>query len=158
MACEAQSDTSTIPVRSGSVAWFCIGGEMKRWVIALLVVLAAVLLGGVGYLGARSVAEPRATPSTAPHAVDVNRGDVQQTVTAPGELVQTRQTMLSFDVSGKLTRLDLQPGDRVQAGQALAQLDAAPRAQALEKAQLKLSLAEAEHTRQLGAPGLPPNY
>jgi len=131
---------------------------MKRWVIALLVVLAAVLLGGVGYLGARSVAEPRATPSTAPHAVDVNRGDVQQTVTAPGELVQTRQTMLSFDVSGKLTRLDLQPGDRVQAGQTLAQLDAAPRAQALKKAQLKLSLAEAEHTRQLGAPGLPPNY
>lgn len=122
---------------------------MKRRVIVPLVVLAVILLGGAGYLGARSVAEPRATPSAAPQTVDVTRGDVQQTVTAPGKLILTKQTVLSFDISGKLTHLDLQPGDRVQVGQSLAQLDSAPLVQALEKAQLELSLAEVEHTREL---------
>lgn len=122
---------------------------MKRWLWGAIVVLVLAAIGGAGYLGMQSAQVPEATLPVVPQTVAVTRGDVQQTVTAPGELVQTRQATLSFDVSGKLAELDLRPGDRVTAGQILARLDTAPLERALEEAQLKLSLAQAEYARQL---------
>lgn len=122
---------------------------MRRWLWIVLIVFILAAVGGAGYLGAQSVTGPEETPSVVPQTVEVVRGDVQQTVTAPGELVQIGQRVLSFDVSGKLVELELRPGDRVRAGQILAQLDATPLERALEEAQLKLSLAETEYVRQL---------
>jgi multidrug efflux pump subunit AcrA (membrane-fusion protein) len=122
---------------------------MKYWKIGLLAVIIIALVGGAGYLGAQSIDEPESDAIAIPQTVEVTRGNVQQTVTAPGELVQTRQTVLGFDVTGKLKAIDLRPGNSVKAGQTLARLDATPFERALEEAQLRLSLTEAEYARQL---------
>jgi len=122
---------------------------MKRWLFALLIVCAVLLVGGAGYLGTRTVDESHAALPTVPQTVSVTRGNVQQTVIAPGELIETRRVALSLGVGGKLSEFDLHPGDWVTAGQVLARLDPAPFEDALRKTELGLVQAQAEHARQL---------
>ncbi len=80
---------------------------------------------------------PTNVPVQAPPTVKVERGDVQQTVTAPGKLVGLREISLSFGTSGALTRLDVRPGDTVTKGQILA---------ALDTTDLRLQVAQAEQS------------
>lgn len=115
---------------------------MKRFGITVFILLAVVLVSIAGYLGARSTqAEARPTVQ-APTTVKVTRGDVQQTVTAPGQLVGTRHFFLVLDVSGKLVELRVRPGERVQAGDVLAQLDVTAARRAVATAELKVEQAE----------------
>ncbi len=111
---------------------------MKYLIILLAVVLVILLIGGVGYLGFRSTQSNTATSAqTIPQTVEVSRGDVEKTVTAPGKLVGTNETTLTMDVGGRLDKLDVRPGDAVQAGQVLA---------ALDTTKLELQVAQAEQT------------
>jgi HlyD family secretion protein len=71
----------------------------------------------------------------APPTVPVTRGDVRQTVTAPGRLIDARIVTLSFDAAGKLAEINVRPGDAVKAGDTIARL---------ETAALELQLAQAE--------------
>lgn len=118
---------------------------MRRWsIIILSIVLALSAIVGAGYLGLRG-AQGQGTPAVqAPTTVDVTSGDVQQTVTAPGQLVGTRQVSLSFDVSGDLVEVDVQPGQHVQAGDVLARIDPAPLQDAVTAAQANLDSAQAQ--------------
>jgi HlyD family secretion protein len=117
---------------------------MKRWSIILSILLALAVVGGAGYLGARSV-RGEATPAVqAPTTVEVTRGDVQQTVTAPGELVGARQVTLALDVGGKLVEIPARPGEAVQARDVLARLDPAPLEAQVAAAQADLDVAQAQ--------------
>lgn len=89
-------------------------------------------------------AEPQA-----PVTVPVTEGDVQQTVTAPGQLVGTQEKLLGLKVEGQLAEITVRPGSLVQAGETLARLDPEPLQLKLVEAQLKLSQAEAEQAHQL---------
>ena len=111
---------------------------MKRWMFVLGAVLVIGLIAGAGYLGTRS-AQQETTPAVqAPTTVEVTRGDVQQTVTAPGRLVGTRKTALALDVSGKLSEILARPGEHVQAGDALVRIDPAPLEEKVAAAQADL--------------------
>jgi HlyD family secretion protein len=118
---------------------------MRRWsIIILSIVLALAAIGGAGYLGLQG-AQGQGTPGVqAPTTVDVTRGDVQQTVTAPGQLVGTHQVSLSLDVSGDLVEVDAQPGQQVQAGDMLARIDPAPLQDKVTAAQANLDTALAQ--------------
>jgi HlyD family secretion protein len=129
---------------------------MKRWSMLMIVGVAVALTGGAAYLGLRSAqADEPATPQ-APDTVTVTRGDVQQSVTAPGYLVSTQETILAAGISGRLDTLYVHPGDPVQAGDVLAELEidrlleSIAQAEAdLALAQLRLSEAEKSHERQI---------
>ncbi len=122
---------------------------MKRWMMLMIGVLIVAIIGGAGYLGSLSTrVEANRTPE-APIMVAVTRGDVQQTVTAPGQLVGTQEVVLGMEVSGQLAEIDVRPGDVVQARDVLAWLDTEPLEEALETARLKLAQAQAEHESQL---------
>ncbi|MGD8793585.1 MAG: efflux RND transporter periplasmic adaptor subunit [Anaerolineae bacterium] len=125
---------------------------MKRVLVVLTIVLALAAVGGAGYLGARSVQGEVEPAGQAPATTEVTRGDVQQTVTAPGRLVNTRQATLALEVSGKLAGVGVQPGQSVQAGDVLAQLDAAPLAANVETAQTELELARLRLDRLQAGP------
>jgi multidrug efflux pump subunit AcrA (membrane-fusion protein) len=92
-----------------------------------------------------------ATPAAPPITVAVSRGEVEKTVTAPGQLVGTRETTLSLAVAGRLVEFTARPGRTVRAGDVLARLDAAPYEAALTRAQVTLAQATAEHEHQLAA-------
>jgi HlyD family secretion protein len=57
-----------------------------------------------------------------PGTVEVVKGDVQQIVIAPGQLVNAREVSLGMDASGPLGEIYVQPGDNIKTGQLLAKL------------------------------------
>ena len=116
---------------------------MKRWLIIPLVVLGLAVLAGAGYLRVQSTQAKAAPPVQAPSTVAVSRGDVQETVTAPGRLVGTHERMLSAEATGKLAEVLVRPGQAVRAGEVLARLDPAPLTVKVATAQSDLDLARA---------------
>lgn len=116
---------------------------MKRWQIVLLIGLAAIFVGGAGYLGF-SIAQPHgeATAAATPVTVAVTRGDVNQTITAPGELLWTDIINLYMDASGKIAEINVRAGDWVEAGDVLARLDDADAQLEVEQAEINLRQAE----------------
>ncbi|WP_447595216.1 efflux RND transporter periplasmic adaptor subunit [Aquipseudomonas campi] len=123
----------------------------RRWwlaALALLVVPAAWWLGS----------EPAAGYTT----VTLGRGDVEATVVAIGTLQPRHSVDVGAQVSGQIMRLHVEPGDRVEKGQLLAEIDASLheatveadraaldglRAQLAEQ-QAQLDLAQQQHRRQ----------
>jgi HlyD family secretion protein len=134
---------------------------MKRLMTPVLVLLAAVLIVGAAYLGFNDTgdaqglgaeAEPQAPPT-----VLVSRGNVQQTVIAPGHLESVKEVVLGMDVGGRLVEINVRPGDVVRQGDVLARLDTARIENTLQEARLRLETAQAEHARQLSAAELAVN-
>jgi HlyD family secretion protein len=112
--------------------------------VVLGAVLAVIVVGGAGYLGARGARQHTAPAVEAPNTVEVTRGDVQQTVTAPGKLVGTREVTLALDVGGKVKEVRARPGEEVLAGAALVQIDPAPLEDAVDAEQADLEVAQAQ--------------
>jgi multidrug efflux pump subunit AcrA (membrane-fusion protein) len=102
---------------------------MKQKNIILVSIISMLIVGAAGYHGFSSSAQEPPLP-TAPQTVAVTVCDVQQTVDAPGELVNTSETQLLMPVEGRLSEVNVQPGDRVSAGQVLVTLDDRSKAEA----------------------------
>ncbi len=87
---------------------------MRRIVPLLLVLLAAA--AGAGLLWAGRPAAPVDT-------VTVSRADIESRVTALGTLQPRRYVDVGAQVSGQILRLAVQPGDVVDRGQLLVEID-----------------------------------
>jgi len=111
--------------------------------------LAAVLVGGAGLISLRSGAAQADAATDTPTTIPVERGDVQKTVMAPGQLVGTHEIILSAAVAGQIDHVEVRPGDAVMAGDALVQLEQRPFRQTLTAAQNALDRATQDHARQL---------
>jgi multidrug efflux pump subunit AcrA (membrane-fusion protein) len=153
--------------------WLFGGGLMKRWMLGIALVLLFAIVTGAGYLGFNrghgsgefdlysvlsdlfegvGLGGQRANSDLQiqePTTVAASRGDVRQTVIAPGQLVVTNERPLGLDVGGELAALHAQPGDSVREGEVLARLEPVLYELALQEAQLRLAQAEAAHQRQL---------
>jgi HlyD family secretion protein len=125
---------------------------MKRLSGVLLVVLALVVVAGAGYLGTRSVQGKSAPALDPPTTIQVTRGNVQQTVTAPGQIVGVRQATLPLEAGGKLTEVSVQPGQQVQTRDVLARLDPAPLEERVASARAGLQVAQARLEELLASP------
>lgn len=122
---------------------------MNRWPVVAFSILIIGAIGGAAYLGSQNrQPETTAVPSQ-PTTVNVTRGIVQQTVTAPGQVVGVQEVVLGMTVGGALAEVNIRPGSQVKAGETLARLNTRPLEEALIDAQLHLSQAQAEHARRL---------
>lgn len=111
---------------------------MKRgWIVVLIIVVLAAV-GGAWYWGSRSVQAETTPVVEAPRVTAVTRGDVMQSVAAPGKLVGTRQVTLAPDVDGRLAEVAVRPGDTVAAGDVLARLATGELERAVAEAKLSL--------------------
>src|SRR4051794_1653543 len=115
-----------------------------RWslplLIALLVAIGLAAAYAMGYIGQRAVAP---TFQTTP----VSRGEIRSTISATGPITNPASLPLTFKSSGKLIDLRVQVGDRVTAGQVLAQLDASDLEANLAQAQSQLIQAQANYDK-----------
>ena len=94
--------------------------------IALLVVLVA-LLAGCGQPGPSAAPEeytppPRSSPNPGT-TVTVQRGSIVETVEARGRVVSASEALLSFELEGVLTGVNVNPGDQVSQGDLLAEIE-----------------------------------
>ncbi len=114
---------------------------MKRVLrnIGLLLVLAALIAGGWFY---RSNATTSDTPSvlTAP----VLRGTIEQTVLATGTLKPSRLVAVGAQVSGRITSVDVTLGQKVKAGDQIAQIDSVTQKNQLRTAEAQLAATKAQ--------------
>jgi multidrug efflux pump subunit AcrA (membrane-fusion protein) len=101
---------------------------MKLRTIIIISIVSMLVIGAAGYYGFSGAQEPP-TPEV-PQTAAVAVCDVQQTVTAPGELHNNSETQLLMPVDGNLSQVLVRAGDSVSAGQVLASMDATARAQA----------------------------
>lgn len=98
---------------------------MTRRRIVILAITAIIAGGGGFYLYQRFTTPPPAT--TTRQAVPVQRGTLEATVSANGNITMPHQAKLSFGASGSssstVTEVKVKVGDQVSPGQVLAKLD-----------------------------------
>jgi len=109
---------------------------VSKRAIFLFSLVGILIISTAGYLGFSTTETPEPTPT--PQTVSVNICDVEQTVTAPGNLVNVDQADVHMPATGRLSAVDVRVGDSVRKGQVLAELDAVTTTQA------QLDLLEAQ--------------
>ena len=109
---------------------------MNKRAVIFFSLVAILLVSVSGYLGFATTKEPEATPT--PQTVSVTSCDVEQTVTAPGNLVNVNEAEVIMPATGRLSAVKVRVGDQVRAGQVLAELDPVTTTQA------QLDLLEAQ--------------
>jgi macrolide-specific efflux system membrane fusion protein len=81
--------------------------------------LAAVAVGGAATVVGSGNSKAATTTS---RTVTVKRGVVQSTVSGSGNLTAVKQSDLSFDLAGEITKVYVKAGDKVSEGDALARI------------------------------------
>jgi multidrug efflux pump subunit AcrA (membrane-fusion protein) len=110
---------------------------MSRFQIIAGGVVVALLFAAAGYAGYRiSLGDETIAPRN-PSTVAVTRGDVNQTVVAPGRAVGTGEVVLGMSIGGRLATVGVRPGSVVARGDVVARLDTAPLEAAVEDARLQ---------------------
>ncbi len=112
------------------------GGGALKWVVILLAI------SGLGWAGIRYWRHPDATAlafKTAP----VTRGDIVQSVTANGSLTPVRLVEVGSQISGVITKINVDFNSPVKAGEVVAQIDPATYERALGQVQAELANSEA---------------
>lgn len=94
---------------------------MNKTIVVVFVLIIIAVVGTAGYFGFETTKQPEPTPT--PQTVEVTQCDVEQTITAPGNLVNMNQTDVKMPATGKLSAVKVRVGDQVKAGQTLAELD-----------------------------------
>ena len=109
---------------------------MSKRAIFLFSLVGILIISTAGYLGFSTTETPEPTPT--PQTVSVTSCDVEQTVTAPGNLVNVNQANVQMPATGRLSVVSVRVGDSVRKGQVLAELDPVTTTQA------QLDLLEAQ--------------
>lgn len=109
---------------------------MNKRALILFSLIGILIVSTAGYLGFSTSKTPEAVPT--PQTVSVVQCDVEQTVTAPGNLVNVNEVEVKMPTTGRLSAVNVRVGDQVQAGEILAELDPVATTQA------QLTLIEAQ--------------
>ena len=130
-------------------------GYAKRRAVGLAVCfLVAALVAGCEQLPGDVLVTPTPipTPVPLPKAVHrIERGDIVDSVTLLGMVDSLQRVNLSFRIGGRLNGFHVEPGEVVEAGQLLAELDVGFLPHELAKAEKQLEIARLRVEAALGA-------
>ena len=118
-------------------------GNTPYAMLGWLLILAA-LFAGCERLPGDVLVTPTPIPTPVPLAKAIHkvvRGDIVDSVTLLGIVDSQRRVNLSFRIGGRLNGFRVHPGDTVEAGQVLAELDVGFLPHELAKAQKQLEIA-----------------
>ncbi len=116
---------------------------MERRKVAILVAMVALVGLGGFLLFQQQANTARAATATLP-TTTITVGSLVATVSGAGNIYAPQQTNLSFQLTGvPITRVNVQVGDQVKAGEVLAQADDSDLQFALRTAQANLTSAQA---------------
>jgi len=115
---------------------------MNKKTIVLLSIVMVIIIGAAGYAGF-ATSQPTAPVVQPPQTVAVTTCDVEQSIAAPGKLVNTHTVSIEMPVDGKLEDIFVQPGTAINAGEPLAKL-ANPESYAALTAQIEVAVLQAQ--------------
>ncbi len=119
----------------------------RKLIIATVVILVIVgVAGGFALLRGRNAGEAQV------EYVTVTRGSISETVSATGSVEPATRSVLSFEVSGRVTEIAVQEGQTVREGDILVRLDAADMELALRSAEASLKAAVARYEQTKAGP------
>ncbi|NUU25855.1 MAG: HlyD family efflux transporter periplasmic adaptor subunit [Streptomycetaceae bacterium] len=120
----------------------------RRKSVLVNTALAAALLAGAGFAYAAVEDDGGKAPvSSRTRTSKVSKGTVMASVSASGSLSSPSDTGVSFTASGTVTKVAVKVGDKVTAGQVLAEIDATAAQEDVDEAQAALDLAEENLTK-----------
>jgi len=112
----------------------------------ILILVSIIVLGAAGIVGYRRVLAP-SPPTPTPQLISATQTSLAKVVSAEAFVVPARKAELAFRASGQVTEVLVKEGDRVQAGQPLAQLDDTHAQTAVAQAQASMAQAQASVTQ-----------
>ena len=133
-------------------------GRRKTWKLALIALVSLALLGGGGFAYYRW--GPGAKTESAYITATVQRGDIEDQVSATGSLQPRDYVDVGAQVSGQLRKIHVEVGTEVKEGDLLAEIDAETsqarvdasraqlRSQQAQMAERELTLAKTERDLQ----------
>lgn len=77
----------------------------------------------------------------------LRRGTIAQRISAPGSVTARRESRIGAEVSGRIDRVHVSEGDRVEVGTPLFEIDAAPFEMAVRQATARLDVARADRVQ-----------
>ena len=131
---EGETDLATLLDEPASRAWY---RRPVLWAGAALVALVAT---GAWYW------QTQQTASAAPHYTTetVRRGDLILTVTANGTLQPTRSIAIGSELSGTVSKVNVDVNDRIRKGQVLVELDTSKLNDQILRSRASLAVANAK--------------
>ncbi|WP_438289845.1 efflux RND transporter periplasmic adaptor subunit [Streptomyces sp. HUAS TT7] len=125
----------------------------RRKAVLINSVLGVAVLAGAGGAYA-AVTSHTDTPARAgSKTVEVTKGTVLATVSGSGALASPNDAGVNFTTGGRLTEVDVKPGDKVSRGQVLGKVDATAAKETLAQDEASLTAAQANLTKvQEGQP------
>jgi HlyD family secretion protein len=119
---------------------------VNKTAVLIFSLLIIVVITAAGYFGFATTKQPEPTPT--PTTVSVTTCDMEQTVTAPGNLENVNIADVKMPSTGKLSTVNVRVGDQVHTGQILADLDPVAKTQAqLDLLEAQDALEKAQHNR-----------
>jgi membrane fusion protein (multidrug efflux system) len=111
--------------------------------------LAALLLAGCPGSAPVTSQDPSTSAEFAAEVVTTRlaRGEIGQQISAPGSVVARRQSRIGTEVIGRIQRVYVSEGDRVEAGAPLFQIDPEAYEVALRQAEAGLDVARAQRAQ-----------
>jgi RND family efflux transporter MFP subunit len=118
----------------------------------LVMVLGLAALGGTAWYLSREAAPAAAGGGRPPFVLpvslaEIEQGDLRPASTLAGEVRSLQRATLAFERAGTITTLPKREGDRVAAGEVLAELDTREARLALAGAEAEATLARSELTK-----------
>ncbi len=124
---------------------------MWKWLLAFVVVIAALSAGGAYFFQSSGLAKEVGAyfnPQNKPKTVRVGaavRDDLVRTISTPGEIEPKTKVEISAQVSARIIALPFRENDRVKQGDVLVRLDARDLQALLESAKAQLKSEEARY-------------
>ncbi|MEV6579919.1 HlyD family efflux transporter periplasmic adaptor subunit [Streptomyces sp. NPDC051582] len=119
----------------------------RRRAVLINSVLAVAVLAGAGGAYAAVTGGGEGPARGGARTVAVAKGTVLATVSGSGSLSSPSDAGVNFTTGGRLTEVDVKPGDKVTKGQLLGKVDATAAKETLAQARAALTAAEANVTK-----------
>ena len=125
----------------------------RRKAVLINSVLGVAVLAGAGGAYAAVTSDSGTPARGGVRTATVTKGTVLATVSGSGSLASPSDAGVNFTTGGKLTEVDVKPGDKVTAGQVLGKVDATAAKETLAQDEASLTAAQANLTKvQEGQP------
>ncbi|MCT9092290.1 hypothetical protein N4G70_25955 [Streptomyces sp. ASQP_92] len=119
----------------------------RRKAVLLNSVLGVAVLAGAGGAYAAVTSHDSAPARSGERTVAVTKGTVLATVSGSGALSSPSDAGVNFTTGGRLTEVDVKPGDKVARGQVLGKVDATAAEETLTQDEASLAAAQANLTK-----------